>query len=505
MIRRPLRAMAVSCAVGFSSTAAYTGTVADLRALPPDQTLEQLSTDSSEGASFLRAEALLRGGRIAEALAAHQSFQSVFAGSSLQARSRLLEASALLLQGEHLHGCQILSDLAGGLDPATASQAKGALRDWIRSGNIPASVLLQLPYLWPGIDDTTMRCASQAIGPRQLVAILPLTGAYAQIGKRVAKGAQLAAQETKSDIQVIDEPSDPIQAALLVRGILRITKPRALVGPLLSNTASAVALEMAKSSDDVPMILPAATSPGVSTLDPSAWQINITTREQGTAAATLARSCLQAPEAFLLWPKTEFGESVSDGFRQEFTRLGGHIAWQRSYQAGATDFRPLLESLKRTAIDLARRRGKDTAIVSAEVFVPSENPSEALALSAQASQMGLKIRWIGASGWHSRQFLLETQGRMDGAYIVTDNIPDESRPAWKAFAQKWRSSEGDAPDRLAALGWDAVQIAVLPKIPAEFAGAQADIRLDYRTRVNRAVGLLRVDKGAFVPAACPGL
>jgi ABC-type branched-subunit amino acid transport system substrate-binding protein len=497
MIRSLLAALAVSGTIASAS-------VAELRGLPPDQTLEQISGDSSEGASFLRAEALLRAGKLSEALAAQQAFQSVFAGSVLQSRSRLLEASNLLLVGEHMRGCQILSELAAGTDLVAAALAKATLRDWIRSGNIPASTLLQIPYQWPGIDDTTLRALSQAVPPRQLIAVLPLSGAYAQIGRRVARGAQLAAQETKSDLQLVDEPTDPIQAALLVRGILRIAKPRALVGPLLSNTASAVALEMAKSAGDVPVILPAATSPGVSSLDPSAWQINITTGTQGAAAAALARGCLQAPEAFLLWPKTEFGESVSDGFRQEFARLGGHVAWQRSYQAGANDFRPYLESLRRTAFDLARRRGVDTASASEVVFVPSESPSEALALGAQASQMGLKIRWIGASGWHSRQFLVETSGRLDGAYLVTDNIPDESRPAWKAFAQKWRASEGDAPDRLAALGWDAVQIAVLPKIPAEFAGAQADIRLDPRTRVNGAAGLLRVDKGAFVPANCPG-
>jgi len=301
----------------------------------------------------------------------------------------------------------------------------------------------------------------------------------------------------------VDEPADPIQAALLVRGILRVAKPRAMVGPLLSNTATAAALEMARLAPDIPLVLPAATSPGVASLDPSAWQINITTREQGVAAAELVKNCLQSPEAFLLWPRTEFGEAVSDGFREEFSRVGGHVAWQRAYQAGITDFRPLLESLRQTSLELERRRGRDTSSLSPVVFVPSESPSEALALGAQASQMGMKVRWVGASGWHSRQFLLETSGRLDGAYIVTDNIPDESRPAWKSFAQRWRSAENDAPDRLAGLGWDAVQIALLPIVPARFSGAQADLHMDFRKRVNTAVGLLRVDKGAFVPATCP--
>ncbi|HXP89534.1 MAG TPA: ABC transporter substrate-binding protein [Fibrobacteria bacterium] len=478
--------------------------VPDLRALPPEQAVERLAGDSSEGSAFLRAEALLRAGRLPEALEAAQGFQSVFAGSQLEARALLLESWTLLLEGEQARGCQILSEVAAGTDSGAALQARATLRDWIRSGHLDTSAILELPYLWPGIDDTTLRAASAAVAPGELVAMLPLTGSYAQIGRRVAEGARLAALDAKAGFVVVDEPADPIQAALLVRGILRVSRPRALVGPLLSNTATAAALEMARSAPGIPMVLPAATSPGVASLDPSAWQINITTREQGVAAADLARNCLQSPEAFQLWPKTEFGEAVSDGFRREFSRTGGHVAWQRSYQAGNTDFRPLLESLRQTALDLERRRGHDTANLSPVVFVPSESPSEALALGAQASQMGMKIRWIGASGWHSRQFLLETSGRLDGAYIVTDNIPDDSRPAWKAFVQRWRASENDAPDRLAGLGWDAVEIALQPMVPSLHEGAQAELRMDFHARVNTAVGLLRVDRGAFVPANCPG-
>jgi branched-chain amino acid transport system substrate-binding protein len=455
--------LAILAALAMSSSE-----VADLRALPPEQTLERLGADSAEGTAFLRAEALLRAGRLPEALEAAQDFQAVFAGSPLQARALLLESWALLLRGEQARGWQILSQVAAGTDSGAALQARSALRDWIRSGLLDTSLVLELPYLWPGIDDTTLRAAAASVPPGRLVAILPLTGPYAQIGRRVAEGARLAAQDAKTGFSVVDEPADPIQAALLVRGILRVAKPRALVGPLLSNTAAAAALEMARLAPGIPVVFPAATSPGVASLDPSAWQINITTRQQGIAAADLARNCLQSPEAFLLWPKTEFGEAVSDGFRQEFSRVGGHVAWQRSYQAGTTDFRPLLESLRQTALELERRRGHDTSSLSPVVFVPSESPSEALALGAQASQMGMRVRWIGASGWHSRQFLVETSGRLDGAYIVTDNIPDESRPAWKAFAQRWRSAENDAADRLAGLGWDAVQIALLPTVPARF-------------------------------------
>lgn len=471
--------------------------------MPADQTLDKLASDSSESASFLRLEATLRAGRPAESQVQAQTFASTWPGSALTHRARLVEAWSDLATGEHRKGCQILATLLSGGDPGAVDQARATLMEWVRSGNLPLADLLLLPSLVPEGEDSLVRAISQAVPGRPLVAVLPGSGSFAQIGRRVVKGAQLAAAEAKVALVVLDEPQDPIEAAFLVRGLLKVSRPRAIVGPLLSNTAALVALEVARTAPDIPLILPAATSPGISSLGPSVWQVNITTREQGIKASEIARSCLGAGEAYMLWPKSEFGEAVSDGFREDFVRGGGRIAFQRSFAPGATDFRSLLDALKKSALELARKRGKDTSNLAPVVFVPGENPSEALALAAQASQAGLKVRWIGASGWHSRQFLLETSGRMDGAILVTDNIPDERRPTWKTFAQKWKASEGDAADRLAALGWDAAQLALQPKVPLEFAGAQADLKFDAKTRMNKAVGVVRAEKGAFVAAGCP--
>lgn len=491
-------------ALSFAS-ATFSASVAELRQLPAEDAIARL-TDSSESSAFLRAEQTLRSGRAAEALVLAQAFEISYPGSSLVFRSRLVDAWSSLALGDHRRGCRILTDILAGTDRGAAVQARETLREWAKSGRLAPEELLAIPSRLSTGDTLASELAaavSSTLGKDPLVVLLPATGPYAPIGKRVAKGAMLAAEAAGAKAVLLDEPSDPIEAALLVRGMLRVVKPRAVVGPLLSNTASSVAQEMARWAPSVPLLLPAATSPGVSGLSPSAWQVNVTTSQQGIEAARRARNCLNASEAYVLAPKGEFGEAVAEGFKTEFVRLGGRIAWQRAYNAGATDFRAALETLRRTAADLARRRGQDTANLAPVVFSPGENATEAAAMGGQASAIGLKPHWIGASGWHSRQFLLESAGRMDGAVVVTDNIPDETRSAWKAFAQKWRAAGTDAPDRLAALGWDAAQLALLPRIPAtSYAGAQADIRMDPVGRNNVEVGVLRVEKGAFVAHAC---
>lgn len=481
--------------------------LAELRALPASAVLERL-TDTSEGSAFLRAEQTLRTGRAQEALALSQAFQASRPGSILVFRARLVEAWSALALGDQRRGCQILADVAKGADRGAAAQARETLAEWIGSGKLSAEVLLALPSMLPLADSAVGRIAAafvRAHGPAPLVVLLPSTGPYASIGRRVAKGAMLAAEEAGVQAVQLDESSDPIEAALLVRGMLRVVKPRAVVGPLLSNTSATVAQEMARYAPEVPLLLPTATSPGVSRLSPWAWQVNVTTAQQGVEAARTAKNCLGADEAYLVWPKGEFGDAVTEGFRDEFERLGGRIAWQRSYAAGNTDFRATLETLRKAASELARSRGQDTARLAPLVFSPGENPTEAAALAGQASSLGLRPQWLGASGWHSRQFLLESAGRLDGTLVVTDNVPDDRRPAWKLFAQKWRASGSDAPDRLAALGWDAAQLALLPRLPppAVFAGAQGDIEFDPAGRNNDKVEVLRVEKGAFVSYTCP--
>lgn len=472
--------------------------VRELRSLPAQDLLAKVATDSSEVATFLRIEGYLRAARPTDAIQSAQAFQSRFPSSTLIPSVRSLEAWGSLLTGESKKGSQILAQLVASPDRLASRAARDGLSEWARSGNLPASELLLLPSLLPPGEDTLLRTIAQAAPVRPLVAILPATGGFSLIGRRVFRGAQLAATEAKTSLVLIDEPANPIETALLVRGILTVSKPRAIIGPLLSNTSAAAALEIARSASSTPLILPAATSPGVSSLASTAWQVNITTGEQGRKAAQVAMECIKSSEAYLLSPKSEFGESLGESFQAEFVRLGGRIAWHRTYPAGATDFRAILETMRKTASDLARRRGEDTSGLTPVVFVPGESPSEALALAAQAALLGMKVRWIGASGWHSRQFLLETSGRMDGALLVSDNVPDENRQPWKDFSRKWRASEGDAPDRLAALGWDAAQLAVQPAVPRVFAGAQADIQFDPTGRNNVNVGVLRVEKGAFV-------
>lgn len=486
--------------------------VRNLRASEPVAGLRSLGTDTSQVAAFLRAELTLRAGDAKGARTLARTFLAERPGSDLVFRARLLEGWASLRIGDVPEGLDLLSGVAAGTDSVASLQARASLAEWVSAGRIPAPQLLRLASLVAPGGDTLHRSILDAFARRPgaspqgpVVVVLPQTGDFGAIGRRVTAGLRIALAKDAAEIVVLDEPSDPVAVAKLLRGVLQVSRPRAIVGPLLSAAATVAVQEVARFSPETPVVLPAATSPGIAGLSPNAAQINITTQAQGRAAARLARTCSKADVAWLLHPRGEYGDAVAEGFRREFERLGGRIAWEQSWPGGRTDFRAQLEALRRSAAEGSRAKVGDSGRPTPLVFAPAENASEAAALGSQARALAMSPVWIGASGWHSRQFLTESAGRLDGALLVTDRIPDTRRPAWKTLVAGWKDKEG--PDPIAALGYDAglvVSLGRLPLAPEVLAGAAGDISLDPQERFNVLAPRLKVAKGAFAETGCPG-
>lgn|GEM_PF-1504144 len=494
-----------------SSAALSLSDAHSLRAGDPQTGLARIASDTSESAQFLKVELTLRKGDAKTARTLSRAFLKERPGSPLVFRARLLEGWSDLALGEIGNGFDLLAGVAEGADTAAAHQARASLSEWAFHKSVPAAELLRLSSLVEPGADTLARSLVDAFARRPgasskgpVVVVLPQTGDFGVIGRRVTAGIRIALAKEAAEVIVLDEPSDPVEVARLLRGILNTSHPRAIVGPLLSAAATVAAQEVARLSPETQLLLPAATSPGIAGLSPNAAQINLTTDAQGRAAARLARSCLDADEAWIIHPKGEYGDAVADGFRREFERLGGRIAWQQSWPEGRTDFRGQLESMRKSAVELARLRGGDTSRPAPVVFAPCENATEAASLGSLAQALPFAPVWIGASGWHSRQFLAEAAGRLDGARLVTDRIPDERRAEWKKLAAAWKSK--DALDPLAALGYDAglvVLLGHLPLAPEVLAGAAGDISLDRVGRFNVLAPSLKVEKGAFAESGCP--
>ncbi|MCB9497089.1 MAG: amino acid ABC transporter substrate-binding protein [Fibrobacteria bacterium] len=497
-----------------AATVSANWTLSDIRAVregEPGPGLLRLAQDTSETADFLRIELSARSGNARGVLDASRGFRVRRPGSELVFRVQLLQGWAHLELGEISRGLDLLASITESVDTVAALQARSILQSWIGAKEVPAASLLRLASQVEPRRDTLSSAIVGAFARRNgasnkgpVIVVLPQTGDFGSIGRRVTEGVRVALAADQAEVIVLDEPTDPVEVARLLRGILQTCHPRALVGPLLSAAATVAAQEVARYSPETPLLLPAATSPGIAALSPNAVQINLSTRAQGAAAARLARNCLKAREAWILHPRGEYGDALAAGFQREFERQGGRIAGRHSWPSGRTDFRGTLESVRKEAAEAAKSRGEDSIRLTPLVFAPCDNSTEASALGAQGAVMPMKPVWLGASGWHTKQIFPEAAGRLEGAYLVTDRIPDTRRPAWKKLAKGWKSKE--SLDPLAALGYDAGLVLLserLPLWPEVLAGAAGDISLDPRGRFNRIAPSLKIQKSAFVESGCP--
>jgi len=65
---------------------------------------------------------------------------------------------------------------------------------------------------------------------------------------------------------------------------------------------------------------------------------------------------------------------------------------------------------------------------------------------------------LGTDGWDSPQLAQIAGAAIDGSYYSHHFAADDPRPAVKAFTKQFQARYNDAPDSLAALGYDAARL-----------------------------------------------
>ncbi len=454
---------------------------------------------AAEAAQVIVIEGLLRQGDGAGALREVGTFWLRFPRSILAQRVRLFQAWAELELGNIPQGVQSLADIMENVSDARAVQlARSSLRDMVKAGRLDlacaAKLMARLHDGDPLVRDLQQMRRS---GEAPVFVVLPQYGEVGELGRRARQGAELELKQENQPYVFLEESSDPTETWKLVKAAVALVRPRAIVGPMMSASAAVVTAGLANALPDVPVILPTATSSGIASLDPGAWQLNFTTAAQGEALARYAWNCLDIREAAILAPEGDYGDGVANGFRNAFLARGGRIFWQQFYPSGRTDFRAQLESLRRSWQQGAHQ--KDTTPV---IFVPAETAREVILMQRQLS--GISPVWLGSSGWHTQSFLKESGGNLSGAYLVTDYAPDDRRTEWRTFSKLYKQNYKEIPDRVASLGYDAARLALNPsrlKSDSAYAGTQGEIRFDSRERQNVAVPFLRVSRTAFLVQA----
>lgn len=316
--------------------------------------------------------------------------------------------------------------------------------------------------------------------PVRVGVVLPLTGYYRQEGLGILRGMKFAQSQQDNDsavpIQLVvrDSRSDIIQAINEARRLISRHHVRVLVGELESTLTAGVGV--LSSHHDVPLLAPAATAPGLTTVGHLVFQLNSDLERKGEALAEYAIQELGMKTFATLAPADDYGQQMVASFTDKVDELGGRIvaqAWyygdpedlsrqfeiirEAAFHYDSTDVEKMLEEARQDDEDFERR---DIPVLSIDGMFMPVYTEDLQYVAPQFALYNIRAQVLGGEYWDDLEVLQtpQVQRYINGAIFVSDYFPDEQSSAFRDFRVDFRLKMGTTPERWAVFGYDALRV-----------------------------------------------
>ncbi|QRK12900.1 ABC transporter substrate-binding protein [Archangium violaceum] len=280
-----------------------------------------------------------------------------------------------------------------------------------------------------------------------------LTGSEATFGVSARNGIAMAVQEAnaaggvkgkKLAVRVYDSQGRPEEAAQAATRLITQDKVAVILGEAASSNSMAMA-DKAQAAG-VPMITPSSTNPAVTQKGDYIFRVCFIDPFQGFVMAKFARDNLKLNQVAVLQDnKSAYSVGLTDVFNRKFSEMGGTIVATESYSKGDTDFRAQLTAIKKM---------KPQAL-----FVPGYYTDVGI-IARQARELGLMVPLLGGDGWESDKLFELGGAAIEGSYYANHYSVDNPDPRVQEFIKKYKAAYGAVPDSVAALAYDAAQLAI---------------------------------------------
>jgi branched-chain amino acid transport system substrate-binding protein len=331
-----------------------------------------------------------------------------------------------------------------------------------------------------------------------------LSGRTSNFGQSTKAGVEMAADELNKaggingrQIKILSEDDEgrPEKAATVVTKLIDQDRVVALLGEVASGNTLAAAPKA--QTAQVPMISPSSTNPKVTEVGEYISRVCFIDPFQGSVMAKFAANTLKAKKAAIMLDfNSPYSRGLTEFFEASFTKLGGEIVDKQSYTQGDRDYKGQLTAIRSKNPDV--------------IYVPGYY-GEVGVIAKQAKQLDIKAPMLGGDGWDSTQLWDLGGDSLNGDYISNHYSVDDPSPAIQKFVADYKARNGNVPDALAALGYDAMRVLADaikragttegPKLKdainatKDFAGVTGTISLDaQRNAVKPAVVLKLQDR-----------
>jgi branched-chain amino acid transport system substrate-binding protein len=273
---------------------------------------------------------------------------------------------------------------------------------------------------------------------------LSLTGPAASYGAQQKAGIQAALGDLpmKLDLRIEDDASTKEQGITVFQKFINRDKVSAIIGPTLSNTASA-ADPLAQQAGLPVLAVSNTAATGITDIGKYIWRDSLTEKQVIPGAFKKAKEKLQFKTACVLY-----------GNDDVFTRAGYDVMKQA------------LEDLKVKTLATMTFAKPDrdyhaqlTSIIEAkpDVIVVSALADNASSIVAQARQLGWKGPILGGNGFNSPAFIKNAGAAAEGVMVGTSWNSLSQDPANQKFLEAMKKS-GVNPDQFSAQAYTGVLI-----------------------------------------------
>jgi len=286
-----------------------------------------------------------------------------------------------------------------------------------------------------------------AADPIKVGVVTPLSGSYAQIGKQVRWGAELAVKEInaaggvngrKFELLFEDEEANPPVAVRKAEKLLQQDKVDLLTGTVNSGSTLAVG-QLAERNDRI-LVTTVSYAPSITgaQCNQNVFRVNANAFMQSNALTGWLTKNVAGKRYFFIGPDYEMGRSTTAAFQNDIKRLGGMDTGSSFPPLGAKDFSSYIGQIRAARPD---------------VIMTATAGNDTVRLLTQLKEYGIlndKLTLAGAAGAVTQENISAMSGAGEGFLSAAGYSTDIGTPANKKFVAAFKKEFQSDPDLFAA-------------------------------------------------------
>lgn len=303
-------------------------------------------------------------------------------------------------------------------------------------------------------------------------AALSMTGPAAVYGATQKAGVQAAVDEINKSgmlkgvtLQAVveDDASTKEQGIAVFQRFINKDKVSAIVGPTLSNTATAT--DPLAQAAKVPVVAVSNTAPkGITDIGDYIWRVSLTEYQVIAPALKRMQAKLGFKTAGVLYGNDDaFTQAGYNVMKASLENAGVQILGTQTFAKPDRDYNAQLTALK---------------ALNPDILMVSALAENAAGIVSQARQLGWNVPIWGGNGFNSPAFIKNAGPAAEGVYVGTSWFKGSTDPANQAFL-KVMQARGVDPDQFCAQAYTGVLVVAEAIKQAGMKGGREDIKAGF--------------------------